>query len=175
MHFLLEALPAIIKKHPSVNLTIVGNGLDEYQLKQQVLELGLNKQIKFLGAVENHQLPRLYQIAKVVIFPSIVASDGDREGFGLVLVEALGCECAVVATDLPAMQDILTDNETGLIVPQKNALALANKVNDLLDNPTLLLHLGKQGRKYVLERYDWEMITKRYDMLMENMLRDGTN
>ncbi|MEK8018082.1 MAG: hypothetical protein VSS75_014500, partial [Candidatus Parabeggiatoa sp.] len=47
---------------------------------------------------------------------------------------------------LPAMQDILTDNETGLIVPQKNALALANKVNYLLDNPALLLHLGKQGR-----------------------------
>ncbi|HID99228.1 MAG TPA: glycosyltransferase family 4 protein [Thiotrichaceae bacterium] len=175
LHFLLEALPLIVKKHPSVNLTIVGKGSDEYQLKQQVLELGLNKQVKFLGAVENHQLPRLYQSAKLVIFPSIVASDGDREGFGLVLVEALGCECAVVATDLPAMQDILTDNETGLIVPQKNALALANKVNYLLDNPALLLHLGKQGRKYVLERYDWEMITKRYDMLMEKVLRDGTN
>ncbi|MDM8562472.1 glycosyltransferase family 4 protein, partial [Candidatus Marithioploca araucensis] len=168
--YLLAALPLIFKKHPQTTLTIIGSGADEEKFKQQVIKLELSQSVKFLGAIENHQLPAFYQSAKIVIFPSTGA-----EGFGLTVVEALGCECAVVATDLPAMQDILTDNETGLIVPQKNALALANKVNDLLDNPALLLHLGKQGRKYVLERYDWEMITKRYDMLMENMLRDGTN
>jgi glycosyltransferase involved in cell wall biosynthesis len=163
-------LPLILKKHPQTTLTLIGSGTDEDKFKQQAIKLGFTQSVKFLGAIENHQLPAFYQSAKIVIFPSTGA-----EGFGLTVVEALGCECAVVATDLPAMQDILTDNETGLIVPQKNALALANKVNDLLDNPALLLHLGKQGRKYVLERYDWEMITKRYDMLMENMLRDGTN
>jgi len=168
--YLLAALPLILKKHPQTTLTIIGSGADEEKFKQQTIKLGLTQSVKFLGAVKNHQLPAFYQSAKIVMFPSTEA-----EGFGLTVVEALGCECAVVATDLPAMQDILTDNETGLIVPQKNALALANKVNYLLDNPALFLRLGKPGRKYVLERYDWEIITKRYDMLMENMLRDGIN
>jgi len=168
--YLLAALPLILKKHPQTTLTIIGSGASEEKFKQQVIKLELSQSVKFLGAIENHQLPAFYQSAKIVIFPSTGA-----EGFGLTVVEALGCECAVVATDLPAMQDILIDNETGLIVPQKNAMALANKVNYLLDNPALHLRLGKQGRKYVLERYDWEIITKRYDMLMENILRDGTN
>ncbi len=168
LHFLLEALPFIIKQHPQIKLTIVGSGSDKLKLEQQVSELELNKHVKFLGALENQYLPKIYQANKVVIFPSIIASDGDREGFGLVLVEALGCECTVVATDLPAMQDILTDNVTGLIVPQKNVVALADKINYLLNNPSI--NLGKQGRQYVLERYDWEIIAERYDNFIDTIV-----
>ncbi|MFK5971642.1 MAG: glycosyltransferase [Candidatus Marithrix sp.] len=168
LNFLLEAMPFIIKEHQQVRLTIVGNGIYENQLKQQILDLNINKYVKFLGAINNENLPTIYQKNKIVIFPSIVAADGDREGFGLVLVEALGCECTIIATDLPAMQDILIDNMTGLIVPQKNALAIANKINYLLNNPSI--SFGKQGRQYVLPRYDWKIIANKYNKLMDDII-----
>ncbi len=120
--------------------------------------------------MENEQLPALYQSSEIVIFPSIIASDGDREGFGLVLVEALGCECAVAASDLSAMQDILTENENALIFEQKNSQDLADKVNRLLSNPQLRISLGKRGRKDMLERYDWKIITEQYSMLMARLM-----
>ncbi|RKZ78693.1 MAG: glycosyltransferase family 4 protein [Candidatus Parabeggiatoa sp. nov. 1] len=166
LHYLLAALPLIIKQHSNVTLTIAGSGTDESKLKKQVIDLELNQYVKFLGAVENEQLPVLYQSSEIVIFPSIIATDGDREGFGLVLVEALGCECAVAASDLPAMQDILTDNENALIFKQKNSQDLAEKVNQLLSNRQLCLSLGKRGRQNMLERYDWEIITEKYRLLM---------
>jgi glycosyltransferase involved in cell wall biosynthesis len=171
LHFLLAALPFIIKQHSNVTLTIAGCGTEESKLKKQVIDLELNQYVKFLGAVENEQLPVLYQSSEIVIFPSIIATDGDREGFGLVLVEALGCECAVAASDLPAMQDILTDNENALIFKQKNSQDLADKVNQLLSNPQLRLFLGKQGRQNMLERYDWEIITEQYHLLINNIMR----
>jgi len=93
------------------------------------------------------------------------------EGFGLVLVEALGCECAVAASDLPAMQDILKDKENALIFKQKNAQDLADKVNELLGNPQWRVSLGKRGRQDMLARYDWKIITQRYYLLMERLMR----
>jgi glycosyltransferase involved in cell wall biosynthesis len=167
--YLIEAIPHILKKHPHIMLRIAGDGPEKPALRKQVSELRADDRVQFLGAVENSSLPALYQSSDVVIFPSVIADDGDQEGFGLVLVEALGCECAVVVTDLPAMQDIITDGKTGIVVPQKNVRELAEKVVYLLDNPSLGRSLGKRGRQYVLEKYDWESIVLQYVSLMESM------
>jgi glycosyltransferase involved in cell wall biosynthesis len=169
LHYLLEALPLIINQHPKMTLTIAGTGPDVQLLQKQIIDLKL-KYVSFLGSVENEQLPGLYQYSEVVIFPSIIATDGDREGFGLVIVEALGCECAVASSDLAAMQDILTNNENALIFKQKNPQDLADKVNQLLSNPQLRVSLGKRGRQDMLERFDWEIITQRYRILMERIM-----
>lgn len=166
--YLIDALPEILAKHPHVKLRIAGDGPEETPLRHRVSRLGLDGSVRFLGAVENNALPALYQSSDAVIFPSVIADDGDREGFGLVLVEALGCECAAVVTDLAAMQDIIADGKTGLVVPQKNAEALAEKVVYLLDNPSLARSLGKKGRQYVVERYDWDRIVRQHVALIES-------
>ena len=169
VRYLIEAIPHILKKHPYIKLRIAGDGPEKPALMRQVSELRADNRVQFLGAVENRSLPALYQSSDVVIFPSVIADDGDQEGFGLVLVEALGCECAVVVTDLPAMQDIITDGKTGLVVAQKNVQEIAEKVAYLLDNPSLGRSLGKKGRQYVLERYDWDRIVQQYVVLIESI------
>lgn len=165
--YLLEAFEKVIKKYPQATLNIVGSGTEELRLKQQVKELNLEQNVKFMGSVENSQLPILYQQHEIVVFPSIIGKDGDREGFGLVLVEALGCECAIIATDLPAMQDILTDQQNALIVPQQNAQEIANKLEQLFEHAPLREQLGKNGRSFVVQHYDWEIISQRYLLMFE--------
>jgi glycosyltransferase involved in cell wall biosynthesis len=169
LRYLIQALPLILRQYPDIKLRIAGDGPEKTALRRQVMELKIDEQVQFLGPVENDALPHLYQTSEVVIFPSVIADDGDREGFGLVLVEALGCECAVVATDLPAMQDIVTDGKTGLIVPQKNVEVLAEKVVNLLNNRSLARSLGERGREYVLERYNWDLIVRKYVSLIESI------
>ena len=131
--------------------------------------MGINANVRFLGAVKNERLPALYQTSGVLVFPSVIADDGDREGFGLVLVEALGCECVTVVTDLPAMQDIIIDGKTGIVVPQKTVRKLAEKIVSLLDNPEVGRSVGKEGRRFVVERYDWSVIAERYSALIESI------
>lgn len=172
--YLIEALPLILQKYRHTKLRIAGDGPEKTSLRNQVMKLGIDEHVEFLGALENESLPDLYQSSEVVIFPSVIADDGDREGFGLVLVEALGCECAVVTTDLPAMQDILADGKTGLVVPPKNPRKLAEKITDLLDNPSLGRSLGKKGRQYVLERYNWDRIVKQYVVLIESICHQSS-
>jgi glycosyltransferase involved in cell wall biosynthesis len=175
LRFLIEAMPDILTKHPDAHLRVAGDGQELSALKNRASHIGVADRIQFLGAVPNENLAALYQTSDVVVFPSVVADGGDREGFGLVLVEALGCECAVVATDLPAMQDIIEDERTALIVPQRSAQHITNAVVRLFDDDDLRLCLGKAGRRAVEKRFDWETVTKEYAKIYTKIIKNNPN
>jgi glycosyltransferase involved in cell wall biosynthesis len=136
---------------------------------RRVSEAGIENQVTFKGAIKNASLPGYYQDADIVVFPSVIANDGDREGFGLVLVEALGCACAAVVTDLPAMRDIVRDGCNALVVRQKDARQIANAVIRLLDHPLLCQRLGEAGRIRVLEKFDWAVVAAQYGNLIDSI------
>jgi glycosyltransferase involved in cell wall biosynthesis len=167
--YLIHALPLIIKRYPQVYLKIAGDGPEKRELKRECEKLRISNHVCFLGAVKNELLPALYQTSGVVAFPSVIAEHGDQEGFGLVLVEALGCECAAIVSDLPAMRDIIVDEETGLVVPQKNIKKLAEKVILLLDDQKLRESLGREGRRYVIRNFDWRIIVEKYRKLIDSI------
>ena len=171
LKYLIEALPSILEKHPHATLKIVGDGQEKDKIIDRLLRLGLAERVEFFGAIANENLTELYHNSDVVVFPSVVAGNGDREGFGLVLVEALGCECATVVTDLPAMRDIIQNGKTALVVPQKDARLLAEKISLMIDDECLRQSLGRQGRHYVLERFDWEIITSQYKELLLSVMK----
>ena len=171
VHFLLEAMPAVLKKHPTVRLILAGSGPMEPELRQQAQRLHLSERVVFLGMVSQTQLPALYQRAALAIFPFVVAKSGDQEGFGLVQVEAMGCECPVIAGDLPAIHDIITHEENGLIFPSGNAEALADTMLKLLDDPELRARLAEEGRKRVVQKFDWEIIAGKYAGVYNMLIR----
>lgn len=170
LYYLIHAMPAILKKHPQINLMVAGDGPERVNLIKMCENLGISAHVRFLGAVKNNRLPELYQKSDVVVFPSVIAEGGDQEGFGLVLVEALGCECAAIVTDLPAMQDIIVHGKTGLVVPQKNIRKLAEKVILLLDDQKLRDSLGREGRRHVLQNFDWTIIVEKYKKLINSII-----
>ena len=165
LRHLIEALPLILEKHPQIMLRIVGDGQEKERILECIEKLGLADHVEFLGAVANESLAEIYQSSDVVVFPSIVA-----EGFGLVLVEALGCECAAVVSDSPAMKDIVQNGKSALIVPPRDSNLLAEKINLLMENDNLRQSLGKQGRQYALKRFDWEIINNRYQELICSLI-----
>ena len=173
LRFLIEALPEILEKHPDAKLRVAGDGQELRAMKKLANDFGVDGHVQFLGAVANETLPGLYQTSDVVVFPSIVAKGGDREGFGLVLVEALGCECAVVATDLPATRDIIQNGTTALVVRQKDAQQIAAKVIQLLNDPKLRNSLGTRGRQQVLQQFDWTAISAQYTDLIHSVIRNN--
>jgi glycosyltransferase involved in cell wall biosynthesis len=163
---LIRALPAVRRVHPGVSLLIAGTGPHEVSLRQETEALGLGGCVAFLGALENDRLPPLYGASEVVVFPSV-----DQEGFGLVLVEALGCECAVVTTDLNAVRDIIEEGRTGLVVAARDEQALAERIVYLLEHGDVRTALGSEGRRQVLRKYDWSVITVAFRSMMESLMR----
>jgi len=170
VQFLLEAMPAVIKKHPTVRLILAGSGPMEQELRQQAQRLHLSEKVDFLGMVSQARLPEMYRTATLAIFPFIVAKSGDQEGFGLVQVEAMGCECPVIAGDMPAIHDIIAHEENGLIVPSGNAPALADAIIKLLDDPGLRARLSGEGHKRVVQKFDWEIVAAKYAEIYDSMI-----
>ena len=86
---------------------------------------------------------------------------------GLVFVEALGCECPVVATDLPAIRDVVIDGVTGVVCKQKNSADIACKIVFLLNNAEKRRELARAGRQHVVNHFDWNIIGQRYQRAIE--------
>jgi glycosyltransferase involved in cell wall biosynthesis len=173
LKYLIEAMPMVLKKCPQARLTVIGDGPRRRDLEKLAEDLGLCEHIRFLGAVENEELPAFYQQAAIVVFPSVVGADGDREGFGLVLAEALGCGCAVVTTDQPAMMDVVQNKKTGLVVPQKNPRELSIAIVRLLSDVEFRSALAAEGRNHVLKCFDWQVIAERYKLIIQKLANDS--
>ncbi|HEV2239227.1 MAG TPA: glycosyltransferase, partial [Ktedonobacterales bacterium] len=174
LNVLLDALPGLIVTHPRLRLSIIGEGAEEARLRRQVSDLHLTQHVEFTGALTNQELPAWYQRASILVFPSVITSYGDQEGLGLVPIEALACGCAVVASDLPAVRDVIRDGETGLLAAPGDPVALAAAVRKLLDNPAQRQRLAAQGRAYAQAHFDWDGIAARYVLLFDAAVKEIT-
>ena len=132
VRYLLEALPSLLELHPHVTLTVAGFGPEEAALRGLTAHLGIADQVSFVGAIAQADLPSLYRRAGIFVAPFITASSGDQEGLGLVLVEALGCHCPVLAGDVPAVRDVLPDSNQR--VQPANVTALGAAISELLSH-----------------------------------------
>src|SRR5690606_19968371 len=107
--YLLDALPTVLKKLPDVRLIIAGFGPLEDKLRRQTLELRLEGNVKFVGALQQDQLPELYRRAALFTAPFVQAESGDQEGLPVALMEAVACGCPVVVGDVLGIGDLLGD------------------------------------------------------------------
>lgn len=172
--YLLGAMPEILRRHPDTRLRIVGSGPEKDALKHQADHLGIAHAVTFHGAVNNAEIPDLYRRATVFVAPSIVTAQGDQEGLGLVLVEALACGCPAVASDLPAIRDVIIHEDTGWRVPQKSPEAIASAVVKLLSEPGLRRQLAVNGRKHVIRNFDWVEVSSMYASLFDRVIQERT-
>jgi glycosyltransferase involved in cell wall biosynthesis len=163
---LIEAMPLLLHSHPSLRLRIAGDGPLSNQLRQRANALEVEDHCEFLGMVYQEKIPSLLSRATIFIAPFQIAKGGDQEGLGLVLVEAAGCECPIIAGDVPAVHDVINDGVNGLLINPGDSNALVNAVSVLLTDPQRRSRLGSIARKYCLDRFDWEIITDRYGKLL---------
>ena len=164
LELLIRAMPQVVAAYPRSKLKVVGQGPDQRVLQALGEALGVAKSIEFVGGIENAKLPEYYQKAALLVFPSAT-----EEGFGLVCVEALACECPVIASDLLAAREIIQDGETGLLFPRGDHNKLASKIIELLTDPALRHKIGQAGRSFVTQRFDWEMVALRYSELLNKV------
>lgn len=166
---LIEALPEVFAAFPDTGLDIVGFGPEEAALRAQVRTLGLDGRVEFLGAMPQERLPALYRQAAAFVAPFVAAADGDQEGLGLVLVEAAGCGCPVVAGDVPAVRDVVSSPVTGRVVSARNAAQLSEAL-------IAVLRAGRSAdadaaRARAVDGFDWSSRARAYSRLLKG--QDG--
>ena len=140
------------------NLLLVGDGPLRGELEAKAKRLGVAKKVHFLGEIHNQDLTPYYRASDVFVLPSIARS----EAFGIVQLEAMGCEKPVINTALDSVVPYASRHgESGLTVPPKNAEALAAALRELFADPTKAKALGQGGRKRVERDFSQEVMADR--------------
>lgn len=166
---LIKALSKVVLLNPDVELLLVGDGPLRQEISAMVMSYGLEKNISFYGSEIKEKLPKLYSSASIAVVPSIIDKSGDTEGLGLVTIEAMGCECVVVASELEPIKEVIEDQITGILFQPGNSEQLSQCLIDLLNNKNKRESISKEGRKKSKQLYDWENITIDYCKLMESL------
>jgi glycosyltransferase involved in cell wall biosynthesis len=124
---LLEAIAQV----PDVELVVAGDGPERAALEQQAMSLALDERVRFVGSVPRDIVLRLFGAADASVLPSA------WENFPHTVVEALALGCPVVATRVGGVPEIVNDGENGLLVPPRDAAALAGAIERLFADPAL--------------------------------------
>lgn len=171
LRYLLEAMPIVLQRFPEVRLTVAGFGPEEVALKMQACALGIDKQVRFIGAVPQAQLPSLYRHAALFVAPFVRAKSGDEEGLGLVLVEAIGCGCPILAGEVPAVADILGIGYDEMAIDPHDPAKLAGAIVAALADPITTSERAALLRESAVLRFDWCVVANVYEELLESLVQ----
>lgn len=163
-HVLLQALRG---QGGSWSLDLVGDGPLRPAL--QATAAGLEGPVRWLGTLERPALARAMAGCEIFVLPSVTASTGDQDGLPVVLLEAMTAGCAVVASRLPGIAEVIQDGRTGLLVPPGEPAALRAAIDRLLADGDLRARLGAAART-AAEPYSAEATGKRYVHLLQDVL-----
>jgi colanic acid/amylovoran biosynthesis glycosyltransferase len=130
-------------------LTIAGDGEQMNQLKTLATELNIAAQCNFLGAVTNDHVRELLGQADVFSLPCKDDANGDRDGIPVVLMEAMACGVPVISGDLPAIRELITHRESGMLVDGTKPTEVADALNDLVTDTALRAKIISNARTRV--------------------------
>ena len=145
VRWLLDALPAILQSTPAARLVIAGDGPSRARLEEQVREMKLGARVHFLGM--RADVPALYRALDCLVLPSL------QEGTPVSLIEALAAQTPVVACDVGGVPLLVHHEKTGLLIPPRDAPALARAITRVLHGRAEARAWGANGRELV--RREW--------------------
>jgi glycosyltransferase involved in cell wall biosynthesis len=148
---------------------IVGEHGGAYDAVQtQIRERGLDRYVELRGAVTQDELREIYRQARLFALPCQVMEDGDRDGIPNVLAEAMAMGLPVVSTPISGIPELIDDGEHGLLVPPRDARALADALRRVLSDAGLHQRLAQAGRRRICERFD----SRRTTLALRDLFRE---
>jgi colanic acid/amylovoran biosynthesis glycosyltransferase len=174
IEFSVRAVAQLLREGYDLQYEIIGDGPLRNQLIQLATELGASSRIAFTGATDNCYVRDRMQVCDIFLLASVTASDGDTEGAPVSLLEAQACGMPVVSTRHAGIPEIVVENGSGYLVPERDAEALAAALRKLLKNGNLWPNMGTCGRGLVEETHDLSRLNRRLVHLYEEVTSGKT-
>lgn len=167
---LLRAFSRIASRYAGVRLVQVGAGPLTGVLHELAEQLGLSGRVEFLGVQPNDKVLELMRGAEVFALPSLTQESGQAEALGIVFNEASACAIPIASTLSGGIPEVVLDGETGLLCPERDEMALAANLDQLLGDAGLRRRLGARGRELVCERFNLKRQTERLEDIYDGLL-----
>jgi glycogen synthase len=144
-----------ITEHEKIKLILAGNGKkkDITKLKYLIEIFALGDRVDFLGKVSEQKKKELLSNCMFVCMPSRF------ESWGMVAIEAAACEKPIIGAKIPGLCDAVKDGETGILVKPDNSEELFQAMVSLIENKSLRIKFGKNGRRWA-QNFNWDIIAQ---------------
>jgi colanic acid/amylovoran biosynthesis glycosyltransferase len=152
--YLVKACALLAAEKIPFQCYFAGDGADRPDLEAEIQNLGLQNTVHILGYQTLDKVRDLLNKADVFVLPSVVTASGKMEGIPVALMEALAMSIPVITTQISGIPELVIHNETGLLVPERDATALKDALIKLHKNPQLGQSLAVRGREHVIEEFD---------------------
>jgi glycosyltransferase involved in cell wall biosynthesis len=152
--YLVEACDLMRAKDIPFRCEIVGGGVLDSSLQEQIQRLGLKDYVKLCGPMSQSDVKQKIRQARLLAAPCVHAEDDDRDGLPTILLEAMALGTPCISTPVTGIPEVLRHEQTGLMVTQRDAKALADACERLLLDPNLCSELARNGRRLVEEQFD---------------------
>lgn len=171
---LIEAARRLRETVP-IRVVIIGEGPERSAIEAEIARAGLDGVVELRGRVPSDELVRAYQGADALVLPAVVDARGDTEGLGVVVLEAMSCGTPVVASDIGGITDMVTHDQTGLLVPPGDPAALAAAIERLAKDPDLWRRLAHAGHRRFRDDFSWPSLVRRWeDLYRETVTGPGS-
>lgn len=152
--YLVDACALLACSGIQLECLIVGSGPDEEQLHERISSLGLQQCVYMLGPRPQSEIITAIQNASVFVAPCVAGSDGNRDGLPTVLLEAMALGTPCISTPVTGIPEVIRHRETGLMVPEADAGALASAIETLLNDSRLASRLAGNARQLIEAEFD---------------------
>ena len=168
--YLIDAAAAL-PASAGILTVIAGAGDLEPELRAQAAASKLDgDRVRFIGNLTQDEVGEWLATADVIVVPSVRDDSGNVDGLPNIVLEALASGTPLVATPAGGIGSVIDHDRTGVIVPERDAAALANAIAVLAADPAKRLALGEAGRAAVKARYGWEFAAARFEAAYDRAL-----
>jgi len=164
IEYLLEAMELILSRHPSAKLAIVGEGALMEGLKAQAAALGVSESVIFTG--NRRDVPDILDALDIFVLSSV------KEGLPNSIIEAMASGLPIVSSDVGGVSELISHEETGLLVPPREPKALALAVKHLLSNPDEASRMAMAAKEYALSNLSIEGTARKWERLYTSLLEE---
>jgi glycosyltransferase involved in cell wall biosynthesis len=167
--YLIDAIAAL-PRGGGVLAVIAGAGDLEAELRARATAAGLEQRVRFLGNLGQDDVAAWLATADIVAVPSVRDDSGNVDGLPNIVLEALASGTPLVTTPAGGIGTVVEHGRTGLIVPERDAAALASAISSLAAAPAERVRLGEAARAAVTARFGWEVAAGRFEAAYDRAL-----
>lgn len=169
--YALEAVKILKNEDIPVHLDLYGDGPLEKQLKSLARKWDIQSRVAFHGYTPVEQIKQEHPRHGMLLAPSVTAADGDEEGLPNTILEAMASGTLAIASDHAAIDEALTQNETGLLAPEGDAKALAEKIRFALNNRPRVEQIEQNARSLIKEKYEIDAVVEKTEALYRQTIQ----
>ena len=169
--FAIEAVSRLLSRGEKIEYRIVGDGPLREDLQQLIENLGIERQVKLLGWRTHEEVKILLEESHVLLAPSLTSDSGDQEGIPNAIKEAMATGLPVISTFHSGIPELVIDGLSGLLVPERDAAAVADALAYLIGHPEVCEEMGLAGRRQVERKFDTNALNKELEELYLRVMR----